>query len=142
MSLFRGISYIVLGDKAHTGYPTDFAFFGQGYVWWGFSFELFVFAILAVIYAVLLHKTNFGRTVYAIGNNPVGAQFSGVRTGRVKFILFLLTGLMSGVAAVCLILRLGAIRPSMALGWELEIVTMVAREKLPGLCWPLSSWGW
>lgn len=125
MSLFRGISYIVLGDKAYTGYPTDFAFFGQGYVWWVFSFELVLFAVLAIIYAVLLHKTNFGRTVYAIGNNPVGAQFSGVRTARVKFVLFLLTGLMSGVAAVCLTSRLGSTRPSIAFGWELEIVTMV-----------------
>lgn len=125
MSLFRGISYIVLGDKAYTGYPTDFAFFGQGYVWWVFSFELLLFAILAIVYAVLLHWTNFGRTVYAIGNNPVGAQFSGVRTTRVKFILFLLTGLMSGVAAVCLTSRLGSTRPTIAFGWELEIVTMV-----------------
>lgn len=125
MSLFRGISYIVLGDRAYTGYPSDFAFFGQGYVWWVFSFELVLFAVLAVIYGIVLHKTNFGRAVYAIGNNQLGAQFSGVRTARVKFILFLLTGLMSGVAAVCLTSRLGSTRPSIAFGWELEIVTMV-----------------
>jgi rhamnose transport system permease protein len=125
MSLFRGIAYIVLGDQAYTGYPADFAFFGQGYVWWVFSFELALFAVLAVIYGVLLHRTSFGRTVYAIGNNPTGALFSGIRVARVKFILFLLTGLMSGVAAVCLTSRLGSTRPSIALGWELEIVTMV-----------------
>lgn len=125
MSLFRGISYIVLGDQAYTGYPSSFAFFGQGYVWWVFSFELLLFALFALIYAVILHRTNFGRAVYAIGNNPVGAQFSGIRTGRVKFALFLLTGLMSGIAAVCLTSRLGSTRPSIAFGWELEIVTMV-----------------
>lgn len=125
MSLFRGISYIVLGDKAFRGYPPDFAFFGQGYVFWVISFELVLFAILAVTYGVLLHKTNFGRAVYAIGNNATGALFSGIRVGRVKFILFLLTGLMSGVAAICLTSRLGSTRPSIAFGWELEIVTMV-----------------
>ncbi|MEL6100841.1 MAG: ABC transporter permease [Pseudomonadota bacterium] len=125
MSLFRGISYIVLGDQAYRGYPADFAFFGQGYVFWVISFELVLFAVLAVIYSVLLHKTNFGRAVYAIGNNPVGAKFSGIRVERVKFILFLLTGLMSGVAAICLTSRLGSTRPSIAFGWELEVVTMV-----------------
>lgn len=125
MSLFRGISYIVLGDQAYRGYPADFAYFGQGYVWWVFSFEFALFAFLAVIYAVLLHKTNFGRAVYAIGNNATGALFSGIRVRRVKFILFLLTGLMSGIAAVCLTSRLGSTRPSIALGWELEVVTMV-----------------
>lgn len=125
MSLFRGIAYIILGDKAFTGYPPDFAYFGQGYVWWVFTFELVLFAVVALIFGVLLHLTSFGRTVYAIGNNPVGALFSGVRVTRVKFILFLLTGLMSGVAAVCLTSRLGSTRPSIALGWELEVVTMV-----------------
>ena len=125
MSLFRGISFIVLGDQVYKGYPADFAFFGQGYVWWVISFEFALFAIIAAIYAVILHMTNFGRAVYAIGNNATGALFAGIRVGRVKFILFLLTGLMSGVAAVCLTSRLGSTRPSIAFGWELEFVTMV-----------------
>ncbi|MEL6883924.1 MAG: ABC transporter permease [Pseudomonadota bacterium] len=125
MSLFRGISFIVLGDQAFRGYPASFSWFGQGYVWWVISFEFVLFAIVAFVYAVLLHKTNFGRAVYAIGNNATGAMFSGIRVARVKFILFLLTGVMSGVAAICLTARLGSTRPSIATGWELEIVTMV-----------------
>ena len=125
MSLFRGISYIFLGDQAFTGYPKDFAYFGQGYVGWVFSFELVLFAVLAVLFWALLQRTNFGRSVYAIGNNPTAALFSGIRVDRVRFILFLLTGLMSGIAAVCLTSRLGSTRPSIATGWELEVVTMV-----------------
>lgn len=125
MSLFRGISFIVLGDQAFTGYPDGFDYFGQGYVWWVFSVELVLFAVIAVVYGILLHKTNFGRAVYAIGNNATAAQFSGVRTARVRFILFLLTGLMSGIAAVCLTSRLGSTRPSIATGFELEVITMV-----------------
>ena len=125
MSLFRGISYIVLGDQAYRGYPSDFTFFGQGYIWWVISFEFVLFLIIAVIYGVILHKTNFGRAIFAIGNNPTGALFSGIRVQRVKFILFLLTGFMSGIAAICLTSRLGSTRPSIAFGWELEIITMV-----------------
>ena len=125
MSLFRGIAYIILGDQAYTGYPPEFAFFGQGYVWWVFSFELVLFVVLAVAFGILLHRTSFGRSLYATGNNPTAALFSGIRVARVKFVLFLLTGLMSGVAAVCLTSRLGSTRPSIAFGWELEIVTMV-----------------
>jgi len=125
MSLFRGLSFVILGDQAFTGYPASFSWFGQGYVWWVFSFEFCLFVALAVIYGVVLHKTNFGRAVYAIGNNQTAALFSGVRVGRVKFLLFLLTGLMSAVASICLTARLGSTRPSIALGWELEVVTMV-----------------
>ena len=125
MSLFRGISYIVLGDGVYGGYPAGFDYFGHGYVVWVLSFEFVLFLILAVIYAIVLHKTNFGRAVYAIGNNATGALFSGIRVNRVKFVLFLLTGLMSGVAAVCLTSRLGSTRPSIGVGMELEVVTMV-----------------
>ncbi|KQV16445.1 branched-chain amino acid ABC transporter permease [Rhizobium sp. Root1203] len=125
MSLFRGISYIVLGDQAYGGYPEDFAFFGQGYVVWVFSFEFVLFIVLAILFAILLHATNFGRQVYTIGNNDFAARFSGIPVERVKFILFMLTGVMSGIAAVCLTSRLGSTRPSIAQGWELEVVTMV-----------------
>ncbi|MFN7089295.1 MAG: ABC transporter permease [Allorhizobium sp.] len=125
MSLFRGISYLVLGDQAFGKYPADFAFFGQGYVFWVISFEFVLFLVMALLFAILLHRTNFGRHVYVIGNNPHAARFSGIPVERVKFILFLLTGLMSGIAAVCLTSRLGSTRPSIAQGWELEVVTMV-----------------
>ena len=125
MSLFRGISYIVLGDQAFGSYPEDFAFFGQGYVVWVFSFEFVLFLVLAILFAILLHATNFGRQVYVTGNNEFAARFSGIPVERIKFILFLLTGVMSGLASVCLTSRLGSTRPSIAQGWELEVVTMV-----------------
>ncbi len=125
LSLFRGIAYIVLGDQAYAGYPNSFAFFGQGYVWWVITFEMVLFSIVALLYYVLLHRTSFGRSVVAIGNNPTAALFAGIRVSRVKFLLFVLTGVMSAVAAVCLTSRLGSTRPSIAVGWELEIVTMV-----------------
>lgn len=125
MSFFRGISYIVLGDEAYKRYPASFAFFGQGYVYWVFSFEFALFIACSLIYYVLLHRTNFGRQVFAIGNNDVAARFSGIRVERVKFILFLLTGLMSGIASILLTSRLDSTRPSIAVGWELEAVTMV-----------------
>ncbi len=125
MTLYRGIAFIILGDQAYKGYPESFAFFGQGYVWWVVSFELVLFTVFAVAYWVLLHRTSFGRRVFAIGNNPVAARFSGVRVERIKFVLFCLTGLMSGFAAVLITSRLGSTRPSIAQGYELEIITMV-----------------
>lgn len=125
MSLFRGISYIVLGDQAFGGYPASFAYFGQGYVFWVISFEFALFVVFAVLFGVLLHATSFGRRVYAIGNNEFAARFSGIPVEKTKFVLFLMTGVMSGIAAVCLTSRLGSTRPSIAQGWELEIVTMV-----------------
>ncbi len=90
-----------------------------------FSFEFVLFLVLAVIFGIVLHLTVFGRRIYAIGNNPVAAQFSGVRVDRIRFLLFVLTGLMSGVASVLLTSRIGSTRPTIATGYELEVVTMV-----------------
>ncbi len=125
MSLFRGIAYVVLGDGVYKGYPADFAFFGQEYVFWVISFEFVFFLVMAVVFGIILHRTVFGRWIFAIGNNPVGARFSGIRVERVKFILFVVSGLMAGVAAVMLTSRIGSTRPTIALGMELEVVTMV-----------------
>jgi len=126
MSLFRGISYAVLGDQAYTKYPESFAFFGQGYI--GntiIPFELVLFIVLAIVFGLLLHRTTFGRKVYAIGNNPISARFSGVRVNRIRWGVFSLTGTMSGLAAILLTSRIGSTRPNIASGWELEIITTV-----------------
>ena len=103
-------------------------------VWSAFGSEAFynsafqltvLFLFAALIYGFLLHRTSFGRRIFAIGNNPVAAQFSGVRVGRIKFVLFCLTGLMAGIASVLITSRLGSTRPSIAQGYELEAITMV-----------------
>ena len=125
MILFRGIAYIVLTDQAFKGYPKSFAYFGQGNAFWVVPFEFVLFLLAAAVYYVLLQRTNFGRRIFMIGNNVTAARFSGVRVERIKFILFCLTGLMSGIASVLLTSRLGSTRPSIALGWELDVVTIV-----------------
>jgi rhamnose transport system permease protein len=124
MSLFRGIAYGVLGDRVLKAYPADFAVFGQGYVAGPVSFELVLFAILTAAFAVYLHRTIFGRRLYAIGTNPTAARFAGIAVERYRFWLFASTGLTSGLAAVLLTSRLGSTRPAIALGWELEIISM------------------
>jgi rhamnose transport system permease protein len=125
MSLYRGIAYIALGDQAYRDYPDGFDYFGQGYVFWVVSFEFCLFVVLSVLFGLLLHKTSFGRRVYAIGNNPTAALFSGIDVERHRLILFALVGLMSGLASVLLTSRLGSTRPNIATAWELEIITMV-----------------
>ncbi|WP_213993117.1 ABC transporter permease [Sodalis sp. dw_96] len=125
MSLFRGITYVLLGDQSINHYPASFAFFGQGYVFGALSFEFALFIMLAILFYFLLHKTNFGRRTFAIGNNPVAAYYSGINVKRHNLILFSMVGVMSGLAGVLLTSRLGSTRPTLALGWELSVITMV-----------------
>jgi rhamnose transport system permease protein len=125
MSLFRGVAYGVLGDVVLKSYPRSFAFFGQGYVLGPVSFEFVLFAVLACACGVFLHLTIFGKRLYAIGANPVAAAHSGIRPARYRFWLFVATGVASSLASILLTSRLGSTRPSIAQGWELEIISMV-----------------
>jgi rhamnose transport system permease protein len=125
-SLFRGISQAVLEDQAYTKYPQSFAYFGQGYV--GESlvpFSLVFFLVLAAIMGFVLHKTKYGRKVYAIGNAKEAARFCGVHVNRIRFINFAFMGLFSGIAAVLLTSRIGSTRPNIALGYDMEVITLV-----------------
>jgi rhamnose transport system permease protein len=127
MSLFRGLAQVVLGDQAVTTYPPGFSTIGQGYLikWPPIAYSFGLFLILAAVFAVVLHRTATGRRLFAIGNNPTAAQFSGIAVDRMKLALFSLTGLMAGLAAVLLTSRIGSTRSNIALGWELDIITMV-----------------
>jgi rhamnose transport system permease protein len=127
MSLYRGLAQVVLGDQVIKNYPKDYTAIGQNYLinWPPLPYSFVIFLVLAVAFAVVLHKTAFGRKLYAIGNNPTAAKFSGIAVARIRFLLFMLTGLLAGLAATLLTARIGSTRPNIALGWELEIITMV-----------------
>jgi rhamnose transport system permease protein len=82
-------------------------------------------AILAVIFAVVLHFTPFGRGIYAIGLSAEAAQFSGVRVKRTKLILFVVIGIISALAGIYYTLRYGSSRGDNATGMELQVIAAV-----------------
>ena len=90
LALFRGLAFVVIGDQSVTDFPalwTDRAFgnFAGTFI----PDTMVLFAVLAVAFAVLLHATPFGRSIFAIGANEEAAYFSGLRVKRVKLILFI-----------------------------------------------------
>ncbi|GED30931.1 branched-chain amino acid ABC transporter permease [Brevibacillus centrosporus] len=124
MIIYRGIAYILLEDQAAGKFPEWFKFLGWGYVG-SVPFILIVFAVFAVIFALLLHKTTFGRRVYAMGSNLTASQFSGIQVDKIKILVFTLAGLMSAVTALFLTSRMGSTRPNIATGYELDVIAMV-----------------
>ena len=137
MSLFRGLTQVILGDQAKTKYPQEYLDLGQSYfikmtetaisgiVVPPVPLSFLIFLVLAVLFGIVLHKTATGRRLFATGSNPVAARFSGVPVDRLRLCLFILSGVLSGLAAALLTARLGSMRSNIAVGWELDIVTMV-----------------
>ena len=84
-----------------------------------------LFALLAVAFAVLLHATPFGRSIFAIGANEEAAYFSGLRVKRVKLILFVLAGAVAGLAGVVISLRNSTAAANVGQSFELTVITAV-----------------
>ncbi|WP_236543172.1 ABC transporter permease [Spiractinospora alimapuensis] len=126
MALYRGLSYVLLGDEAVASYPRSWVAGARAPVpGTDVPWIAFAIAVLAVGFAVVLHATAFGRSLYAIGANPEAARFSGIDVTRTKFGLFVLSGLVSSAAGVFWTLQYGTSRADTAFGLELQVVAAV-----------------
>jgi rhamnose transport system permease protein len=124
LALYRGLAEGVSQAHSVRGYPDWFYFLGQGSVA-GVPTQLLVLLILVVIAGVVLDRTTFGRTLYAIGANETAARFSALSVDRVKLIVYTLSGLASGLAAWVLVSRVTTTRMDMGVGYELDVIAAV-----------------
>jgi len=125
-AFYRGIAYGFLGDQAARGYPKAFTYFGQGRIFDTLiPFSVALFIVLALIFGLVLHRTTFGRYLYAIGNNENATLYSGVPVARIKFIIYTLSGFMAALAGLILAARFGSTRPDIGTGLELAVITAV-----------------
>lgn len=125
MIMYRGGARVFMEDKAFGDFPEWFNRLGQEGFIGPAPLALILFAILAVVAIIILQYSGFGRVVYVIGNNREVARYSGINVRRVKLILFTFSGLIAGLAGLLFAARLGSVRGDTALGFELDIITMV-----------------
>jgi rhamnose transport system permease protein len=126
LTLYRGIAQGILPTDTIGGFPTNLASIGvipipHTHIPYSIAF----FGALAVVFAVVLHATPLGRSIFAIGAGQEAAFFAGIRVKRIKFWLFVLSGVLSGFAGVLWTLRFASARYDAAVGMELFVVTIV-----------------
>lgn len=124
LALYRGLAEGISQARSVRGYPDWFYFLGQGEVL-GIPTQLWIFAILAVITALVLGLSPFGRTTYAIGSNSVAARFSGLQVDRTLLLIYTMSGLFSAIAALVFVSRVSTTRSDMGTGLELNVITAV-----------------
>jgi len=126
MALYRGIAQILLGDHSIQDFPKWFLGIDRRVIpGTPIPAPFLIFLGLALVLGLILHRSVFGRWVYALGTNARAAYYAGVPTRRVKLILFTLSGFLSGLAGLMLDSRLLVARYDHANGWELEAITAV-----------------
>ena len=122
---FRGLARVLVEDRGITDFPQWFDSLGQQGLIGPVPFALIAFFILFAILWVVLQRSGFGRKTYVIGTNREVAAFAGIDTAKHKLILFTASGLVSAFAGLLYAARVGAVRGDVALGFELDIITMV-----------------
>lgn len=126
LALYRGLAFVVLGDAAVAGFPRDYTSWITGTIGGGPIPNLLIpLIMLAVIFGVVLHATPVGRAVFAAGASEQAARFAGVRTGRLKFWLYVVGGAVAGLAGVLWTLRYSSARADNGFGIELAVVAAV-----------------
>jgi len=125
-SLFRGVAEgITRGIENYSGFPAQFLFLGQGYVGGVVPTQLFILIPAIIGFGWLLHRTAFGRSLYAIGHSPEGARFAGIRVSRHVFVVYMLSGLAASVSAIVYVAHLGQAKSDAGSGFELMAITAV-----------------
>ena len=126
LTLYRGIAQGVLPTDTISGFPQGLASIGVIPIpHTHISYSVLFFLVLAVVFGIVLHATPLGRAIFAIGANQEAAFYSGIRVRRIKFWLFVLSGLMCGFAGVLWTLRFASARYDSGIGLELFVVTAV-----------------
>ena len=124
LALYRGLAEGISQARSVRGYPDWFFTLGQGEVL-GVPTQLWLLLAAILVFAVLLARTAFGRTLYAIGNNETAARFSGLSVDRAKLTIYGLSGFMAGLAAWIFVSRVSTTRSDMGTGLELDAIAAV-----------------
>jgi rhamnose transport system permease protein len=125
LTLFRGLAEILLKASSVGGYPASLTKIGiipipHTQIAWSVG----IFLVLALIYAVVLHGTSVGRSIFAIGLQEEAAFFSGIRVKRIKFLLYVISGVICAFAGILWTMRFATSRYDAGTGLELNVVAI------------------
>ena len=125
MIMYRGLARVLLEDRSIGQFAEWFDTLGQKPLLGPLPLAMLLFFVFVIVAIVLLQYSGFGRYVYVIGNSKDVARYSGVKVRRVKMLLFIASGTVAAIAGLLFAARLGAVRGDLALGFELDIITIV-----------------
>lgn len=123
LSIYRGLVFFYSQGTWINSFelPANFKALSKGTPF-GLPNMVIIALLVAVIVYYFLNYTRTGRDIYAVGSNPDAAQFAGIRKHRITFLVYLISGLLCGLAAVLWVSRFESAQTNTALGFELQTV--------------------
>ena len=124
MAITRGLAYVISDSQSILMFEETTDFISNG-VLFNIPIPIILFMITALICGVVLHKSKFGRSIYAIGANEVSASLSGISVNKTKMILYVFTGIAASISGIILLGQTSVGMPQHGIGAELEVITAV-----------------
>ena len=119
--IIRGIGYIVTNGSPVQLINDNFKFLGSGY-FLGIPVPVCVVIVITIVLIILLNQTKFGRHVYAVGGNIEAAKFSGVKIGKIRVSVYVISGICAAIAGILLAARMYSGQPELATGYESDAI--------------------
>jgi ribose/xylose/arabinose/galactoside ABC-type transport system permease subunit len=117
----NGIAYQIGKGRSIGGLPKSMAFFGHGEIF-GIPVPVIIFAVVAALAYFVLKYTKFGRSVYAVGGNPVSSYLSGISVNKIIFAVFVICGFLVGLSSIIILSRGMSASMLSAIGFELDTI--------------------
>ncbi|NTE88316.1 ABC transporter permease [Agrobacterium rubi] len=124
LSAARGMTLIYGGGKPVPGLTPAFRWIGTGDVF-GIPMPVVILACVFIVSWWVLNRTRFGRYIYAVGGNPHAAKTSGINVNRIRFVVYTISGALSGLAGMMLSARTGSALPQAGVAYELDAIAAV-----------------
>jgi ribose transport system permease protein len=124
LSVIRGVAYAISGGYTIPIYETRFTDIGLSSLG-PIPVPAIIFLASVAAFAILLRRTTFGATLFATGGNERASFYSGIKTGRVKYIAYILCGALAAVAGILSTAKIGMASSTAGLGYELDVITAV-----------------
>lgn len=120
----KGFSYLLCRGQTILNLPPPLNFFGAGYVA-GVPVPVIIFIAVAVVAYLALNYTSFGRSVYAVGGNPVSAWLSGIKVKNILFLVYVIAGFLGALAGFIMMSRVMIGGLTTVVGLELDSIAAV-----------------
>ncbi|MGN7477729.1 ribose ABC transporter permease [Solibacillus silvestris] len=126
MTIYRGLTLVYTDGRpvSNLGNEITFQMLGKGY-FFGIPVPVCTMILAFIALYVIMHKTTFGRRVYAVGGNEAASKLSGINVDRVKIAVYSLTGMLAALSALILTSRLNSAQPTAGTSYELDAIAAV-----------------
>jgi ribose transport system permease protein len=124
MSAIRGFGFIYTDGVPVSATAPNYTFIGMGHIL-GIPVPIIIMVIVLLFGSYTMNRTRFGRYIYAIGGNEQTSRWSGLKVDRITIYVYMLSGLLAGLAGVILSSRLASGQPFAGQGFELDVIAAV-----------------